>query len=310
MAIGPGTVIGRRYRVTERLARGGMAEVWAAEEEGTRTAVIVKTPRGTALMRPDLLKLFEREAKLLSRIHSENVARFYGYFKEGDQPFIVCERLLGQTLAERMKTSRILTLADLEPIVEHVLVALADAHDAGILHRDLSPHNIFLCSGRDIAKLIDFGVGKRLEDSQSMTPPEATMGSFAYMAPEQWLDPSTVDARADIYALGTVIFHALTGSLPFPEKNAPRLLTMKRDFDAPTLGEVTRAPYPPSVSLLLAKALARNRDDRFASATAMLDAWHQIFSGSTWTEPAIHVMAGQDDGADTTATMTHMRRKP
>ena len=137
----------------------------------------------------------------------------------------------------------------------------------------------------------------------------ATIGSFAYMAPEQWLDPSSVDARADIYALGTVIFQALTGRLPFPEKNPSRLLTIKRDFDAPTLGEVIRAPYPPSVAAFVAKALARNRDARFASATAMLDAWGLVFSGSAWTEPAINVMAGPDEGGDTTATMTHMRRK-
>jgi serine/threonine protein kinase len=310
MAIGPGSLVGRRFRVTERLARGGMADVWAAVEEGTGTAVVVKTPRATALARPDLLKLFDREATLLSRINSEHVARFYGYFKDGEQPCIVCERLVGQTLAERLRASHILTLADLGPIVEHVLLALADTHDAGILHRDLSPHNVFLCGTPEVAKLIDFGVGKRIEDSMSMTPPDATIGSFAYMAPEQWLDPSSVDARADIYALGTVIFQALTGRLPFPEKNPSRLLTIKRDFDAPTLGEVIRAPYPPSVAAFVAKALARNRDARFASATAMLDAWGQVFSGSAWSEPAaINVMAGQDEGGDTTATMTHMRRK-
>jgi serine/threonine-protein kinase len=206
-----------------------------------------------------------------------------------------------------MKTARVLTLADLGPIIEHVLVALCDAHDAGILHRDLSPHNVFLCGSPEIAKLIDFGVGKRLEDSQSMTPTDATIGSFAYMAPEQWLDPSKVDARADVYALGSVIFQALTGSLPFPEKNAVRLLTMKRDFDAPTLAEVSRAPYSAAVSSLVATALARNRDDRFPSASAMLVAWRHVFIASV----PIHVLPDQDEGGggDTTATMTHTRRK-
>jgi len=244
-----------------------MAEVWAATEDGTGTAVIVKTPRATALLRPEMLRLFEREAALLSRIHSKYVARFYGYFKDDkQQPFIVCERLVGETLADRLKTARVLTLADLGPIVEQVLMALADAHEADVVHRDLSPDNVFLCGRPETAKLIDFGVGKRVGDPDPMTPADATLGSFAYMSPEQWLDPSKIDARSDLYALGTIIFRALTGSLPFPEKNAMRLLAMKRDFDAPTIGELTRAPYPTAVSAFVAKALARTREDRFASA--------------------------------------------
>ncbi len=315
MTMGPGLLVGGCYRVTERIARGGMAEVWAAVEEGTGAEVVVKTPRGTALLRPDLLKLFEREAKLLARIQSKYVARFYGYFKDDTQPFIVCERLIGETLAERLKRARVLTLADLGPIVEHVLIALGEAHASGVLHRDLSLDNVFLCSGRpEIAKLIDFGVGKRLEDPEPMTPSDATIGSFAYMSPEQWLDPSKVDARADVYALGTVVFRALTGSLPFPEKSAVRLLALKRDFDAPSISELTDAPYPEAACAFVATALARNRDDRFPSAKAMLEAWQQVFSASDGvlvTAQAITRITEKDEGGDTTATMTHKaRRRP
>ena len=306
----PGTLIGRRYRVTERLGRGGMAEVWAATEDGTGVSVVVKTPRTSAMQRPDLLQMFEREAKLLSRVHSDYVIRFFGYFKEAGRPFIVCERLVGETLEERLKRARVLTLADLGPIVEQVLVALGDAHDAGVLHRDLSPDNVFLSKkdGAEIAKLIDFGIGKPLEDPEPLTPADATMGSLPYMAPEQWLNPSTVDARADLYALGTIVFRSLTGTLPFPEKNAIRLLTLKRDFDAPTIGEITRAPYPAAVSGFVAKALARSREERFASAKGMLEAWRGVFAASGWTAPTLS-LAG-DDAGDTTATMTRMPKKP
>ncbi len=305
--IGPGIVIGRRYRLTERIARGGMAEVWTAVEESTGLVVVVKTPRSTAMQRTDLLRLFAREGTMLSRVNSNHVARFYGYFVEDKRPFIVCERLVGETLAERLRRSRVLTLADLGPIVEQVLLGLGDAHDAGVLHRDLSLDNVFLCAGKvETAKLIDFGVGKQLNDPEPMTPADATMGSFAYMAPEQWLDPSKVDARTDIYALGTIIFRSLTGSLPFPEKNAMRLLTIKRDFDAPTIGEVTRAPYPTAASSFVATALAREREGRFPTAAAMLEAWRAVFATSAWTAPAIAI--GPDEGGDTTATMTHTRR--
>ena len=305
----PGTIIGRRYRLAERLGRGGMAEVWSAVEDGTGAEVVVKTPRTSALQRPDLLRMFEREASLLSRIHSQYVTRFYGYFKESGRPFIVCERLVGETLGARLRQSHVLTLADLGPIVEQVLVALGDAHEAGVLHRDLSPDNVFLCKDQrtETAKLIDFGVGKPLEDGEPMTPADATIGSLPYMAPEQWLNPSTVDARADLYALGTIVFRCLTGSLPFPEKNVIRLLTIKRDFDAPTLAEVTRAPYPTAISAFVAKALARTREARFGSAKEMLEAWRGVFASSGWTAPSIAM--GPEDGGDTTATMTRTPKK-
>ena len=300
----PGEIIGRRYRLTERLGRGGMAEVWAAVEEGTDAAVVVKTPRSSALARPDLLKMFEREASLMSRIQSEYVPRFHGYFKVGNRPCIVCERLVGETLGERLKRARVLTLADCGPIVEQVLGALGAAHAASVLHRDLSPDNVFLCrtGSGEIAKLIDFGVGKPLDDAEPLTPADATIGSLPYMAPEQWLDPRLVDARADLYALGTIVFRSLTGTLPFPEKNAVRMLALKRDYDAPSLSEVTRAPFPGAVSAFVARSLARSRDDRFPSAQAMLDAWRRVFAQSGWTGAATISLDG-DDG-DTTATMT------
>ena len=300
----PGAIVGHRYRVVERIARGGMAEVWSAIEDGTGVEVIVKTPRPSAMQRADLLAMFEREGALLSRVHSAYVARFHGYFKEGGQPFIVCERLVGETLEERLKQARVLTLADLGPIIEQVLIALGDAHQAGVLHRDLSPANVFLARGdrTETAKLIDFGIGKPLEDPEPLTPADATMGSLPYMAPEQWINPSTVDPRADLYALGTIVFRCLTGMLPFAEKNAMRMLTLKRDFDAPTIGEATNAPYPGGISAFVAKALARSPKDRFPSAAAMLATWRDVFS-ATWSLPSIS--AAQDDG-DTTATLTRI----
>ena len=243
--IAAGTIIAGRYRITERLAKGGMAEVYAAVEDGSGAEVVVKTPLGSALRRGDLLKLFKREASLMSRIRSAHVPRFYGYFDADTQPFIVCERLVGETLADRMKRARVLTLADLGPIVEQVLMGLGDAHAAGILHRDLSPHNVFLTRAPEQAKLIDFGVGKPLEDPEPMTPADATIGSFAYMAPEQWLDPSKVDARTDLYALGTIIFHAPDGrpSLPGEERHAaPRhQARLRRPFDQ--RGHACAIPY-------------------------------------------------------------------
>ena len=302
-----GTLVGRRYRVTDKLARGGMAELWTAEDGDTGLVVVIKTPRASLLGRADLLQLFEREATLMARIQSRHVPRFYGYFKEGKQPCIVCERLLGETLGDRIKRMRVMTLADLGPIVDQVLTGLSDSHAVSVLHRDLSPANVFITEGTpESTKIIDFGVGK-VEGSESMTPADATIGSFAYMAPEQWLDPSNVDARADLYALGTIIFHALTGGLPFPEKNAMRMLTIKRDFDAPQISEVTNAPYPADVSAFVAKTLARDRSQRFASADEMRAAWKAVFESSAGSAPAIPVIHS-DDGGDTTATMMKKMR--
>jgi len=304
----PGTIVGRRYRLTERIARGGMSEVWLAVDAATGEEVIAKTPRGVALQRSDLRAMFEREAKILSRIASPYVTRFYGYFTEGKQPFIVCERLVGETLAERLKRSHVLTLADLAPIVEQVLTGLGDAHAQGVVHRDLSPDNVFLCGKPEVAKIIDFGIGKPLDESEPLTPQDATMGSLPFMPPEQWLDPSKVDARADLYAVGTIIFLALTGTLPFPEKNAMRLLTLKRDFEAPTIAETTRAPYPAEISAFVAKALARAREARFYSAADMLKAWREIFQQSDTFDVDAALITLNDEGGDTTATMTHTRR--
>src|SRR5262249_5334026 len=170
------------------------------------------------------------------------------------------------------------------PIIDDVLQGLVAAHTAGVVHRDLKPGNIFLeRTGRedrpDRAKILDFGISKltRREDGEpTLTAFDATLGSFAYMAPEQVRGAARAAERADIYAVGAVAFRALSGRLPFEGQTAAVLVAMKLDRNAPSLAEATGERWPAGIERFLERALERKREKRFATGAEALAAWRSI----------------------------------
>lgn len=284
MAIHPGDMLAS-YRVTRLLGRGGMGEVWAAVEPRTDQRVAVKVLLPRAALKPDLVRRFEREATITSAIDSPYVCRLLEVAKTDDGGhLLIFEELCGESLADRLKREQYLSLGEVGLIVEDVLRGLGDAHAAGVVHRDLKPGNIFLEESgaedrRERAKILDFGISKLAKtehDEPTLTAFDATLGSFAYMAPEQVRGAARADERADLYALGAVAFRALSGRLPFEGTTAAALISLKLDRAAPSLEEATGDRWPAGIERFLARVLDRNREQRFASAPEALEAWRAI----------------------------------
>ncbi|WP_437791760.1 serine/threonine-protein kinase [Sorangium sp. So ce693] len=284
MAIHPGDVVAG-YRVTRLLGRGGMGEVWAATRESDNQQVAIKVLLARAAMKPDLVRRFDREAKIASAIQSPYVCQLLevGQTDEGEH-LLVFEQLDGESLADRLKREQYLPFSEVGPIIDDVLQGLVAAHAAGVIHRDLKPGNIYLehlglPDRRERAKILDFGISKltrREKEEPTLTAFDATLGSFAYMAPEQVRGAARADERADIYAVGAVAFRALSGRLPFEGANAAVLVAMKLDRPAPSLAEATGEKWPVGIERFLERALDRRREGRFGSAGEALSSWRAI----------------------------------
>lgn len=264
-----------------------MGEVWAASDEknGSKKEVALKILLQRAAMKPDLVKRFAREAKITSSIDSPFVCKLLDFRQAPDGTHIlVFEHLTGESLADRLKREQYLPLSEVGPLIDDVLQGLSAAHAAGVIHRDLKPGNIFLVdtgnpNDPERAKVLDFGISKlvgREKEEPTLTAFDATLGSFAYMAPEQIRGAARADVRADIYAVGAVAFRALSGRLPFEGSSAAVLVSLKLDRNAPSLEEVTGERWPSGVERFLERALDREREGRFESAEQALESWRAI----------------------------------
>jgi serine/threonine-protein kinase len=276
-----------------------MGEVYAAEGRGGEK-VAIKVLNDKAAQDRDLLARFHREAAIAAQIESPHIAAILGSGKDPDgRPWIAFELLSGEGLDERLRREQYLSFADVAPIVDDALQGLAAAHRAGVIHRDIKPANLFIerrrLTSREIAadesdertRILDFGVSKvrppkggaggaRRKSEPSLTAYDATLGSFAYMAPEQVRGSARVDERADLYALGAVAFRALSGRLPFEGQNALTLIALKLDREPPTLSSTTGDDWPGSIERFLGKMMARDREKRYASASDALTSWRRV----------------------------------
>jgi serine/threonine-protein kinase len=190
----------------------------------------------------------------------------------GDPPhFIAYEHLVGETLEARLERESDLGLDDVLKIALDILDALDVAHQAGVVHRDVKPSNVFLESGDGVrARLLDFGVAKTAGDPDVplRTTGGKTLGSLAYMAPEQAGSAESADGRADLYGVGALAFRALAGRPPFSASTPAVMLALKLERDAPALSAVTGVTWPKALEAWLGKILARDPKRRFASAAA------------------------------------------
>jgi serine/threonine-protein kinase len=288
-----GTTLGGIYKMRRLIGSGGMGEVYAAEgKSGEKVAV--KVLHDKAAQDKDLVARFHREAAIAAQIKSPHIANILGAGKDRDgRLWIAFELLSGEGLDERLRREQYLSFAEVAPVVDDALQGLGAAHKAGVVHRDIKPANLFIekrrLSAREIAsdeteertRILDFGVSKiRAPKGQrsepSLTAFDATLGSFAYMAPEQVRGSARVDERADLYALGAVAFRALSGRLPFEGQNALTLIALKLDREPPTLSSTTGDEWPASIERFLARMMARDREKRFASADEALATWRRV----------------------------------
>src|SRR5262245_22142553 len=258
-----------RYRVLRLVGEGGMGSVYEAEQDRPNRCVALKVIR-PGLLSPALLKRFEQEVEILGRLGHPGIAQIYeaGIAEDG-QPFFAMEFVRGLPLDEYAR-SRSMTVADRLSLVARVCDAVQHAHDQGVIHRDLKPSNI-LVDETGQPKVLDFGVA-RATDADLLTGGALTqtgqlLGTPSYMSPEQLASGSAIDHRADVYALGVMLFELLAHRLPSQVADRPlaEAARMIVEQDPPRLGSIN-PELRGDVETIVAKALAKEPARRYASA--------------------------------------------
>ncbi|HEY8086912.1 MAG TPA: protein kinase [Polyangiaceae bacterium] len=266
-----GNVIAGKYEITRVLGQGGMGVVVAARHRDLGELVALKFLRPSSSERPESHARFAREARTATRIKNEHVARVYDTGTADGHPFLVMEYLTGEDLARVLRRRGPLPAAEAVDLLLQACEAIADAHNLGIVHRDLKPANLFVTTSSDGApfvKVLDFGIARSLSPGDpSVTATAAVVGSPLYMSPEQLASSRTVDARADVWSLGVILYEMLAGATPFAgESFATLSAAILRGTYAPVSS--LRPDCPPPLEEAIAGALARDRDARLPTVAA------------------------------------------
>lgn len=256
-----------RYTIVKELERGGMATVYLARDQfsGRHVAVKILPPQFTH--DPRLRTRFRREAKAIAALEHAFIVPVYDFGEDDGLPYIVMRYMSGGTLAEWI-TGKPLPLEEVVPIVRRLADALDTAHRRGIIHRDLKPRNV-LFDDEGQAFLSDFGLAK-LSDGTATVSSMGMFGTPAYMSPEQAAGDRKIDSRSDIYALGLVVYEMLSGQRPF-HAETPAGLMLKHVNELPAPLDVNRLNLPPKINEVLATALAKKPEDRYATANALAE---------------------------------------
>ena len=265
-----GVVLGGRYELTERIANGGMASVWRAYDDVLARTVAVKLLHDHLAADEAFRERFRREAIAAAKLTHPNVVSLYDTGSEGDRVYLVMEYVDGATLREVIADLGSMAAGQAANIGEKIARALDYAHERGLVHRDVKPANILI--GDDGAvKVADFGIAKAEEHDGDLTKTGMVLGTAAYVAPEQITGASPVDGRADQYALGCMLYEALTGRQPFKGETAVATAAQRLESQ-PTALRALRADIPRGLDTIVMRAMARDPEDRFASLGEMADA--------------------------------------
>jgi serine/threonine-protein kinase len=278
----PGTVVANRYRIQRPLGRGGMGEVFAAENVRTGRPVAIKLLRQDTKGKSTAVARFRQEARAAGSINSDHVTQVLDVEEDPEHGVVlVFELLEGESLIDRLKRTGPVPFDELWPIIEQVWMGLADAHRVGIIHRDLKPSNVFLerrPDGTTRVKILDFGISKVPKEvgGETLTEMGQSLGTFSFMPPEQIGKAKTVDHRADIYACATLIYQSLTGQLPYAARNILIMVEMKTKTDARKLADAMHGPFNPGLEAFVQRGLARDPAQRFQTSLDALTAWREL----------------------------------
>src|SRR5215470_15248875 len=274
-----GAVLAGRYRIERLVSRGGMGAVFEATQLGLDRAVAIKALLPALSRDEKMRERFRREARSAASLRHPNIIQVYDYGISEHGPYIVMELARGKSLRQLLNKGA-LEIGLSVNLMGQICSALATAHSATIIHRDLKPDNIMVeeqSDGQILAKVLDFGIAKMREAQPDEEGANLTganiIGSPAYMSPEQSLG-STLDPRSDIYSLGIVLYEMLTGSTPFG-KGAPGAL-LTHQINTPPL-TAARPEIPAALESVVMKALAKDREARFTSATQFAQALRKAF---------------------------------
>ena len=275
-----GRVVGERWRVVRVIGRGGMGVVYEGQNVAIGKRIALKFIDAPFASDPEVVSRFQREAEAASSVESAHIVEVFDTGRTDDgQPYLVMELLRGESLGARVKRLGTLPPAEVAHIAAQALRGLARAHAAGVIHRDLKPDNIFLVDRDDdplFAKILDFGISKMLPRGElgvgTLTQKGTVLGTPFYMSPEQAQAQADLDPRTDLFSMGAILFECLTGKPPHAGLGTyEAVIVAICTRDVPDVRE-TDPTVGRDLALVVKKALARDRDVRFATAAEFLAA--------------------------------------
>ncbi|MEC7522203.1 MAG: serine/threonine-protein kinase [Myxococcota bacterium] len=268
----PGTTLGGKYELGAPVGWGEHSVVYVAThrllERKAAVKILAKTDE-------DSEKRFAREARLAGSLSAPNIVEVYEIGRMDDgRAYMAMEYLEGETLEDRLERQGPFSIHDAMSYGQQLLHALAVAHDAQIVHRDLRPQNVFMAQirGEEVLKILDFGISRRFGNASDslLTKPGEFLGSAGFLAPEQLYEDGVIDHRTDLYAVGVLLYRLLTGRLPFEGKGSMLLLQVAEKMPPPPSQH--RKELTPDVDRVILTALSKDKESRFADAEGMAEA--------------------------------------
>ena len=260
-------IIAERYELLELIGQGGMADVYLAQDIILNRTIAIKILRTSLAKDPIYVTRFQREASAAAALSHKNIVEIYDVGEDEDKYYIVMEYVPGMTLKELILKRGAVHVVEAIDIMKQVISGISKAHQLGIIHRDLKPQNI-LVTDSGVAKIADFGIAS-MQSLAQVTQTDVIMGSLHYLAPELARGEKAT-AQSDVYALGIVFYELLRGEVPFNGESPVNIALKHMQEDLPSLLEFNPS-IPQSVENIVIKATAKNLNDRYKSATEMLD---------------------------------------
>jgi eukaryotic-like serine/threonine-protein kinase len=269
-----GALVAGKYRVESMLGQGAFGVVVCAKHIELDETVAIKVLRPKSAKKADIVERFLREARAAVRLKSEHVVRVLDVGKvDSGEPYLVMEHLTGTDLEAVLAEQKQLTIPDAVGLLLQACLGLAEAHSIGLVHRDLKPSNLFVTTrpdGTPLLKVLDFGIAKFSQDpaAKKLTSDDVSMGSPLYMAPEQLESAGDVDARADVWSLGILLFELLSGKPPFDAPSVNGVIAAVLTAPPPRLRDVLPTA-PPELESVLLRCMERDPDRRIGSVAEL-----------------------------------------
>ncbi len=274
------------YRIVEQLGSGGMATVFKAYHASLDRYVAIKVLHPAFRQDPNFLSRFQREARIVAKLQHPAIVPVYDFNEYNGQPYLVMRFIEGETLKARLSRGD-LPLPEVVRVLHPVCDALQYAHGQGVLHRDVKPSNILLTPDGGVF-LADFGLARIAQAGESTLSQDALVGTPQYISPEQARGDSDLDVRTDIYSLGVVLYELLIGRVPY-QADTPYAVIHDHIYAPLPLPRAIKSGFPETLERVLLKALAKERDDRYASVAELLAAFE---SAAQLITSAAHAQTG------------------
>ena len=257
-------VLGERYRLVRHLARGGMAEVYVAEDQLLNRTVAVKVLFPELAHDDAFVERFRREARAVASLNHHNIVSVYDFGEDDGSWFIVMEYVEGRNLRDIINSEGKMDPGRTAALGAEVAAALAAAHAQGIIHRDVKPANVLISADAGTVKVADFGIARAAGTRQGLTMPGTVLGTATYLSPEQ-AQGAEVDFRTDVYSLGMVLYELLAGKPPFTGDSPVAVAYQQLSQTAPP-PSTHNADVPPALDAIVMRAMSKNPDERQATA--------------------------------------------